>query len=152
MRIPRQGFWGFTLIEVIMVMAILAVLAGIALPAYLGYQEKARVKIAISQLVEIQLVLEKYQVTNYAYPDFLTDINITKVDPWGSAYFYMNFDTIHGVGKNRKDKNLKPLNSHYDLYSMGPDGVTMPNLSAPDAHDDIILAGDGAFIGIAADF
>ena len=135
-----------------MVMAIMAVLAGIALPAYVGYQEKARVKIAISQLVEIQLVLEKYQVSNYAYPEFLTEINETRLDPWGSAYRYINFDTVNGFGKNRKDKNLKPLNSHYDLYSLGPDGVTMPNLSNPKAEDDIILAGDGAFIGIAADF
>jgi general secretion pathway protein G len=152
MRKPRHGFPGFTLIEVLMVVAILGILVAIALPSYQGYQYKAQIKITSAQIVEIQLLLEKYQVVQYSYPEFLTDININKLDPWGNAYQYVNFDTVNGFGKNRKDKNLKPLNSHYDLYSMGRDGETKGNLSNPEAQDDVILALDGAFIGLAADF
>jgi general secretion pathway protein G len=74
------------------------------------------------------------------------------VDPWGNAYGYTNFETVDGFGKNRKDKNLKPLNSHYDLYSIGRDGETATNLANSRAQDDVILALDGAFIGLGADF
>jgi general secretion pathway protein G len=135
-----------------MVLAILSVLVAIALPSYQGYQYKAQVKLAAADIVEIQLSLEKYQVVQYSYPEFLTEINENRLDPWGNAYRFVNFETVDGFGKNRKDKNLKPLNSHYDLYSMGKDGLTATNLANQDAWDDVILALDGAFIGLAEDF
>ena len=53
------------------------------------------------------------------------------------------------VGQTRKDKNLVPLNSDFDLYSMGPDGASQPPLAAPVSHDDIIRASDGAYVGSA---
>jgi general secretion pathway protein G len=143
---------GFTLIEILMVLAILAAIVSIALPSYQGYQYKAQVKIASSEIVQIQLALEKFQVVQYRYPEFLTEINMAMVDPWGNAYGYVNFETADGFGKNRKDKNLKPLNSHYDLYSIGRDGETATNLNDTATDDDVILALDGAFIGLAADF
>jgi general secretion pathway protein G len=135
-----------------MVMAILSVLVAIALPSYQGYQYKAQVKLAAADIVEIQLSLEKYQVVQYSYPEFLTEINENRLDPWGNAYRFVNFETVNGFGKNRKDKNLKPLNSHYDLYSIGKDGLTSANLANQDAWDDVILALDGAFIGLAEEF
>jgi general secretion pathway protein G len=135
-----------------MVLAILSVLVAIALPSYQGYQYKAQVKLASADIVEIQLALEKHQVVQYSYPEFLTEINENRLDPWGNAYRFVNFETVNGFGKNRKDKNLKPLNSHYDLYSIGKDGLTATNLANQDAWDDVILALDGAFIGLAEDF
>ena len=47
---------------------------------------------------------------------------------------------------------LVPLNSDFDLYSMGPDGESEPPLSRPVSRDDIIVANDGDFIGIAKDY
>jgi general secretion pathway protein G len=35
---------------------------------------------------------------------------------------------------------------------MGPDGRSKGPLTAKDSRDDIILAADGAFVGVAADF
>ena len=52
----------------------------------------------------------------------------------------------------RKDKWLVPINSLYDLYSTGRDGETTPPLSAKASWDDIIMANDGAFIGLAKEF
>lgn len=52
----------------------------------------------------------------------------------------------------RKDRFLVPINSDYDLYSMGPDGDSMPALQTQVSRDDIIRASDGAFYGIAENF
>jgi general secretion pathway protein G len=52
----------------------------------------------------------------------------------------------------RKDRFLVPINSDYDLYSMGPDGESKATLNAPVSRDDIIRAADGAFYGRAEKF
>jgi general secretion pathway protein G len=56
------------------------------------------------------------------------------------------------MSQTRKDKNLVPLNSDFDLYSKGPDGESVPALTAGVSRDDIVRANDGAFIGVAADY
>ena len=58
----------------------------------------------------------------------------------------------HGNGHARKDKVLKPLNSDFDLYSVGPDGQTQASLTSSVSRDDVVRARDGAFIGTAAEF
>jgi general secretion pathway protein G len=47
---------------------------------------------------------------------------------------------------------MHPLNTDYDLCSMGPDGKTNAPLTAKASHDDIIRANDGQYIGVAANF
>jgi general secretion pathway protein G len=49
----------------------------------------------------------------------------------------------------RKDRFLVPINSTYDLYSMGADGKSVLPLTAKHSHDDIIRANDGTYIGVA---
>ena len=49
----------------------------------------------------------------------------------------------------RKDRFLVPINSCYDLYSMGKDGQSVPPLTAKASWDDIVRANDGAFVGLA---
>jgi general secretion pathway protein G len=57
-----------------------------------------------------------------------------------------------GIGGARKDRFLVPINSDFDIYSMGRDGQTIAPLTAPKSHDDIIRASDGGFYGLAAYF
>ena len=45
-----------------------------------------------------------------------------------------------------------PLNSDFDLYSMGPDGQTATPLTAKASRDDIVRANNGGFIGVASDY
>ncbi len=74
------------------------------------------------------------------------------LDPWGQAYRYFNIMTAKGKGNLRKDKALNPINSDFDLYSMGKDGDSKLPLTPKVSHDDIIRARDGKFIGLASDF
>jgi general secretion pathway protein G len=55
-------------------------------------------------------------------------------------------------GLARKNKNLTPLNSDFDLYSMGKDGDSSAPLTAQTSRDDVIRANDGRFLGLASDY
>ncbi|MGC2047431.1 MAG: prepilin-type N-terminal cleavage/methylation domain-containing protein [Gallionella sp.] len=144
---------GFTLIELGIVVAILAVLAAIVIPMYGDYKDRINVQKAISDIVEIGSFIKQYENDNRELPDSLADAGVGgKVDPWGHAYEYLNITTQKGKGSLRKDKSLNPLNSDYDLYSKGKDGVTKMQISQKDSLDDVIRIRDGQFIGLAADF
>lgn len=52
----------------------------------------------------------------------------------------------------RRDRNMLPLNSDFDLFSFGPDHQSEPAITAMVSLDDVIRADDGSYIGIAKDF
>jgi general secretion pathway protein G len=52
----------------------------------------------------------------------------------------------------RKDKNLHPLNSDFDLYSIGKDGESRQPLTAKWSRDDVVRANDGGFVGLASEY
>ena len=56
------------------------------------------------------------------------------------------------IGHARKDRFLVPINSDFDLYSMGKDGQSVSPLTAQKSHDDIIRANDGGYYGLASNF
>ncbi len=56
------------------------------------------------------------------------------------------------MSQARKDRFLVPINSDYDLYSMGPDGETHKSLNVGAGKDDVIRAADGGFYGPAEKF
>jgi general secretion pathway protein G len=137
----------------IIVLAIVGMLVTIAMPAYQGYALRAKVSAAVADISKIAIAIEKYDLQNHTLPPDLAAINFgDTLDPWGQAYFYLPFDDLNGNGQQRKNKNLVPINSLYDLYSAGPDGKTKGPLTARESRDDIIRANDGRFIGIASDY
>lgn len=64
-KMMKRGQEGFTLVELIVVIAILAILGGVAVPAYSGYVEKANKQADISLASEIKhaLILAHYAGT-----------------------------------------------------------------------------------------
>jgi general secretion pathway protein G len=52
----------------------------------------------------------------------------------------------------RRDRNMLPLNSDFDLFSIGPDRQSMPSITALVSLDDVIRADDGGFFGLAKDY
>jgi general secretion pathway protein G len=97
--------------------------------------------------------IQRYGLENRALPDSLSDVGQGGArDPWGNPYRYTNLETLKGNGKARKNKNLVPINSDFDLYSMGKDGASASPLTAKASRDDIIRASDGRFVGLASDY
>lgn len=141
-----------SLIELMMAVALLALVAAIAIPSYQQYVDTARDRAAVADIAEIAQAIQRYDTQNYRLPATLADVGQgARVDPWGHAYRYLNFANANR-GQMRKDRNLVPINSDYDLYSMGKDGATLPPLTAKPSRDDIVRAGDGSFIGLASEY
>lgn len=143
---------GFTIVELIITMAILGTLASIATGYYHEYIEKARVIRAIAEIKNIDTAIAAYMVDNDPLPASLADVGyVNFLDPWENPYQYYNIET-GGIGHARKDRFLVPINSDYDLYSMGKDGLSRGPLTAKASKDDIIRANDGGYIGLAKDY
>ena len=145
----------FTLVELMITILVFAALAAIAIPSYQKYIERAKSSQAIRDIAQIGMIIERFFSTNQTYPANLAALGagVPAVDPWGNAYGYLaiKVNPAPNQGDVRKDKNLNPLNSDYDLYSMGPDGQTQKQLTAAKARDDIVRAGNGSFIGLASE-
>lgn len=124
--------------------------------AYAGYQqyfEKARLAQAKVDIRAMEASLERYHAGNGRFPETLAEAGLGgKLDPWNNPYQYLNIATAKNRGQVRKDRHLVPINSDYDLYSMGKDGLTKPPLTAKPSRDDVIRANNGAFVGLASDY
>jgi general secretion pathway protein G len=124
MKRKREKKEGFTLIEVLLVVAILGILAAVALPRLTGRMEQSQISTARSTLSSIGSALNLYELDMGRYPSSLQDL-ITQPssaanwqgpylqkgmpkDPWGNLFIYQ-FPGTH--------------NTHgYDLSSSGPEG------------------------------
>ncbi len=153
--LTRYYHRGFTLIELLIAGFIVATLAAIALPSYTAYVDNAKNTKAVSCLFEVQAMVQRYHTEHFAFPGALNEIDIgpnCTLDPWENAYRYLKIEGKKGKGGNRKDRSENPLNSDYDLYSMGKDGKTKQSLRPKASHDDLIRAKNGGFFGLVSEY
>ena len=128
-------------------------LSAIAMPGYQDHIDNVNNALIIVDISHIEGAIENHYVNDFTFaPDLAAIAMDGLTDPYGNAYFYLLFLPSTPKNDKRKDKNLNPINSDYDLYSIGKDGDTSRNLGSAKAQDDIVRANDGAFIGLAADF
>lgn len=123
----RRAQSGFTLIEVMVVVAILGILATIVMTNVIGKDDQARVTTTMASLSSVAKSLDLYKLDNHKYPT--TDEGLGALvekpasaktypdggylsrlpeDPWGNVFQY-----VYPGSSGRK----------YDLYSLGADGV-----------------------------
>jgi general secretion pathway protein G len=129
-RSLRRARSGFTLIEILVVLAIIATLAALVGPSVFRNVGDSRTQAAKTQLELFALALEQYRLDNHVYPTTeqgLTALRAMPVtgeappnwrgpylrrvvpdDPWKRPYVY--------VAPGRENRET------YDLYSLGRDG------------------------------
>lgn len=119
---------GFTLIEIMVVVAIIAILGAAVVPKIMNNPDKARIVRAKSDIGQMAQALELYKLDNFAYPS--TDQGLMALvekptgdpepanwsdgylkslqkDPWGREYIYVS------PGES----------GDFDLLSLAADGV-----------------------------
>ena len=168
----RRSQKGVTLIELMISITILAILMSFALYYFGGpgidckdrnpvrapsvgrpcpmcsYVQQAKIASAIGSIGAVYMTIERYRLAHNDQLPGEGDIDIGD-DPWGNPYVFFSFENVNGNGPKRKFKSAVPVNSQYDLYSMGPDGKTATPMVSTPGGDDIVIAADGQYIGIA---
>lgn len=84
MRSKKRGERGFTLIELMIVIVIIGILAAIAIPRFIGAQDRARIGAAKSELNAVRQALSMYEMDHATYPTSATswdDLRSQLVDP-----------------------------------------------------------------------
>jgi general secretion pathway protein G len=147
-RVRRRN-GGFTIVELLAVVTIIGTLAAIALPKSKEAVERARVARAIGDLQAMGVDLDSQDTL----PDGLDFFGPIRDDPWGRPYQYNKFPQGKGAPPGaRKDRFLVPINTYYDIFSLGKDGDSSPPLTAKGSQDDVVRANDGGFIGLASKY
>lgn len=144
---------GFTLIELLAALAVLGILIAIAAPSYRGYVERGRIAQVCGDFSAVEVRAVRFYADHKRYPDTLAEIGQDSLrDPWGRPYAYLNLTVPANLNDARKDKNLHPINTDFDLYSVGADGQSVKPLTAQRSQDDLIRARNGAYCGYVRDY
>lgn len=130
-----------------------AVLIGssLAIPAFNGYVERAKIARAVSDIGTKSLQLHRWLQDTGTLPANLAEADLAGNDPWGRPYVYLRVGDAPR-GNLRKNDELVPINTDFDLYSRGADGQSGPPLAVGPSRDDVVRADDGDYIGLAINY
>ncbi len=97
---------GFTLIELMIVVAIIAIIAAIALPSYQQYQIRTKRAEAQSEMMQIALRLENYKAINHSYKDATPTVIYggTVIPSQGTALYDITLTDIDGTALTASTK------------------------------------------------
>jgi general secretion pathway protein G len=105
---------GYTLLELLIVLAILGVIAAFAAPRVIGYFERSKTHAAEIQIANISAALDLYRLDTGAYPTADEGLQALIVKPAQTSHW-------HGPYLTRNDGIIDPWGRPY-IYKPSPDG------------------------------
>jgi prepilin-type N-terminal cleavage/methylation domain-containing protein len=135
----RKEAEGFSLIELLIVMAIIAILAAIAIPNLLTAQRKAKISKALAESKLIVTQTQLYQADKNLYPGTVDDLRTNQ-------YISKTVDPFTSVTGN--NYGYAASQAHIWALSVGPDNVAPGTIivAFPGGLDDGI-SGSGTCLG-----
>lgn len=132
-RLRREE--GYTLTELLVVLAILAFLAAIATPAVLKYLDSAKFSTAKTEIANISAGLDLFKYDVGRYPTTQEGLEALMkapqgVEDWNGPYLKKNA-TLNDPWKHPYKYRSPGEHGDYDLYSYGPDGDKAGSDSKP---------------------
>ncbi len=124
---------GFTLLEILVVIAILGLLIGLVAPAVLRQLGGARQNIARQSIERLGTVLDLYKLDVGSYPSTDQGIQALVTRPagvtsWAGPYLQGGNAPVDAWGHAYSYRNPSQRSGHdYDLCSAGPDGTADGN-------------------------
>lgn len=127
-RKVRRGQQGFTLIELVIVMAIIALLAALVGPQLFGQLEGSKGKATKAQIEMLSTAFDSYRLDNGRYPKQEEGLDALVTRPstlatWAGPYLRKKELPKDGWGNSFVyEIPAKRATVGYDLYSLGADG------------------------------
>lgn len=118
---------GFTLIEIMVVVAIIGILALVIVPNVVGKDDQARVTTTKASLSSVANALELYKLDNYRYPTTEEGLEALVRRP-PSARVFPDGGYLRRLPTDAWDNPMQyqspgSTGRPYDLYSLGADGA-----------------------------
>jgi general secretion pathway protein G len=111
----RTGSAGYTLLELLIVLAILGLIAAFAAPRVIGYFERSKTHAAEIQIADLMGVLDLYRLDTGSYPTADQGLQALLVKPPNAKHW-------HGPYLTRNDGIIDPWGRPY-LYTPPTDGM-----------------------------
>ncbi len=111
---------GFTIIELLIVIAVIAILIGITLPRFRGMQEEGNITKAKGELRTLQTAVESYYIhNNNTYPTSLSSLTTASPNIIGSS---LPTDPFNGTSNYGAATDGATPVKFYVIYSVGVGG------------------------------
>jgi general secretion pathway protein G len=125
-RRRRSGEAGYTLVEILVVLAIISLVMGLVGPRVIAYLSDSKIKAARLQIDGFAAALDLYYLDNSAYPSSTEGLQALVQKPEGAASWNGPYLKINAVPKDPWGRpysyNAPGQHGPFDISSPGADG------------------------------
>ena len=127
---------GFTILELLIVIAVIAILVGIALPRFKGMQDEGNIARAKGELRTLNTAIQSYYIHNSVMPTALSNMTTAVPNVVGTTLPTDPFNSGANYGYSTSG-------AYFVVYSKGPSGSGA--CTAPDANGNTTASGNAIY-------